>query len=113
MNVFFNIGPILAGVGVLGLAVSFGAQSMVKDMIAGFFILLEDQFRVGDVVAIAGVSGIVERITLRIVVLRDLEGVVHVIPNGDVGVVSNKTRSWARVVLDVGVAYGGKRQQRD
>ena len=100
-----NLGPLLAGAGVVGLAISFGAQSLVKDVISGLFILFENQFGVGDVVRIEGVSGMVERMTLRVVVLRDVEGVVHIVPNGEIKKVSNLTRSWARVVLDVGVAY--------
>src|SRR3712207_2662099 len=99
-NVFINIAPILAGAGILGLAVSFGAQSLVRDIISGFFILLEDQFAVGDVIEVAGKSGVVEEITLRVVVLRDLEGTMHVIPNGEVKVVSNRTRGWARAIVD-------------
>jgi small conductance mechanosensitive channel len=105
-NVFIDIGPILAGAGILGLAVSFGAQSLVKDVISGFFILFENQFAIGDVIEAAGKSGVVEKMTLRVVVLRDLEGAMHVIPNGEIKVVSNKTRGWARAVVDVGVAYG-------
>lgn len=105
LNLFINIGPLLAGVGVAGLAVSFGAQSLVKDVISGFFILLENQFGVGDIVEINGKSGVVERISMRVVALRDVEGVLHVIPNGSITMVSNKTRGWARVVLDVGVGY--------
>lgn len=104
-NVFINIAPILAGAGILGLAVSFGAQSLVRDIISGFFILLEDQFAVGDVIEVAGKSGVVEEITLRVVVLRDLEGTMHVIPNGEVKVVSNRTRGWARAIVDIGIPY--------
>jgi small conductance mechanosensitive channel len=104
-NVFINIGPILAGAGILGLAISFGAQSLVRDIISGFFILLENQFAVGDVIEAAGKSGVVERMTMRVVVLRDLEGTMHVIPNGELKVVSNKTRDWARAVVDVTVPY--------
>ncbi len=100
-----NLGPLLAGAGVIGLAVSFGAQSLVKDVISGLFILIENQFGVGDVIRIEGVSGAVERMTLRVVVLRDVEGVVHIVPNGQITKVSNLTRSWSRVVLDIGVAY--------
>jgi small conductance mechanosensitive channel len=100
-----QLGPLLAGAGVVGLAVSFGAQSLVKDVISGLFILLENQFGVGDVVRLEGVSGAVERMTLRVVVLRDVYGVVHVVPNGEIKKVSNLTRGWARVVLDVSVAY--------
>ncbi len=100
-----ELGPLLAGAGVVGLAVSFGAQSLVKDVISGLFILFENQFGVGDVIRIEGVSGSVEQMTLRIVVLRDAHGVVHIVPNGQISKVSNLTRSWARVVLEVGVAY--------
>lgn len=112
MTVFMVLGavgvqlaPLLAGAGVVGLAVSFGAQSLVKDVISGLFMLFENQFGVGDVIRIEGVSGAVEKMTLRVVVLRDIHGVVHIVPNGQITKVSNLTRSWARVVLDVGVAY--------
>jgi small conductance mechanosensitive channel len=106
LNLFMPIGPILAGAGVLGLAISFGAQSLVKDVIAGFFVLLENQFAVGDIIQAGSKSGVVEKMNLRIVQLRDLEGVLHTIPNGDIGVVSNMTRAWSRAVVDIGVAYG-------
>jgi small conductance mechanosensitive channel len=104
-NVFIDIGPILAGAGILGLAVSFGAQSLVKDVISGFFILFENQFAIGDVIEVAGKSGLVEKMTLRVVQLRDGEGIMHVVPNGEIKVVSNKTRGWSRAVVDVGVPY--------
>jgi small conductance mechanosensitive channel len=104
-NVFINIAPILAGAGILGLAISFGAQSLVRDIISGFFILLENQFAVGDVIDAAGKSGVVEQMTMRVVVLRDLEGTMHVIPNGEIKVVSNKTRGWARAVVDIAIPY--------
>jgi small conductance mechanosensitive channel len=104
-NVFINIAPILAGAGILGLAISFGAQSLVRDIISGFFILLENQFAVGDVIEAAGKSGVVEAMTMRVVVLRDLEGTMHVIPNGEMKVVSNRTRGWARAVVDISVPY--------
>ncbi len=103
-NVFIDIGPILAGAGILGLAVSFGAQSLVKDIISGFFILFENQFGIGDVIEVAGKSGTVEKMTLRVVVLRDVYGVMHVVPNGEIKVVSNKTRGWSRAVVDVSVS---------
>ncbi len=106
LNVFIDIGPILAGAGILGLAVSFGAQSLVKDVISGFFYLMEGQFAVGDVIEVAGKSGVVERMTLRMVVLRDVNGAVHMVPNGQITTVSNMTRKWGRAVVDVGVAYG-------
>ena len=105
IDVFMDIGPILAGFGILGLAVSFGAQSLVKDIISGFFILLEDQFAVGDVISVAGTSGVVEKMTLRVVMLRDMKGTVHVVPNSEIKVVSNMTRGWSRAVIDVAVAY--------
>jgi moderate conductance mechanosensitive channel len=104
-NVFIDIGPILAGAGILGLAVSFGAQSLVKDVISGFFILFENQFAIGDVIEIAGKSGVVEKMTLRVAVLRDGEGIMHVVPNSEIKVVSNKTRGWSRAVVDVGIGY--------
>ena len=106
LNLFIDIGPLLAGAGILGLAFSFGAQSLVKDVIAGFFMLVENQFAVGDIIEAAGKSGTVERMSLRVVTLRDLHGVVHIIPNGQVGVVSNLTRGWARAVVEIGVGYG-------
>jgi moderate conductance mechanosensitive channel len=104
-NIFIDIGPILAGAGILGLAVSFGAQSLVKDVISGFFILFENQFAIGDVIEAGGKSGVVEKMTLRVVVLRDLQGTMHVIPNSEIKVVSNMTRGWSRAVVDVGVPY--------
>ena len=101
-----DIFPITAVAGVAGLAISFGAQSLVKDLITGVFILIENQFAVGDVIEVAGKSGTVERMTLRVVMLRDIEGVVHIIPNGQITTVSNRTRGWSRAVVDVGIAYG-------
>jgi small conductance mechanosensitive channel len=100
-----DLGPLLAGAGVVGLAFSFGAQSLVKDIISGLFILVENQYGVGDVVRIADVSGAVERMTLRVVVLRDTHGAVHIIPNGEIKRVTNLTRSWSRAVIDVKVDY--------
>jgi len=100
-----DIGPIIAGAGIIGLAVGFGAQSLVKDMINGFFILMEDQYRVGDVVSIAGIGGAVEQMSLRTTVLRDLEGKVHYIPNGSISTSTNMTKEWSRALLDIGVAY--------
>jgi len=100
-----DIGPILASFGILGLAFSFGAQTLVKDVISGTFMLMEGQFAIGDVVRVADVSGMVEKITLRTTVLRDNEGVVHIIPNGSITRVSNMTKSWSRAVLDISVAY--------
>jgi small conductance mechanosensitive channel len=100
-----RIGPILASVGIVGLAVGFGAQSLVKDIINGFFLLLENQYRVGDVVRTAGVAGRVETINLRVTTLRDLKGIVHVIPNGKIETLSNFTKHYSRAVLDIRVAY--------
>jgi small conductance mechanosensitive channel len=100
-----SIAPILATAGVLGIAVGFGAQSLVKDYFTGLFLLLEDQVRVGDVVEVAGKSGLVEEITLRYIRLRDYEGSVHTIPNGIVDTVSNRSRGFAYAVIDIGIAY--------
>ncbi|MGQ9776385.1 MAG: mechanosensitive ion channel family protein [Thermodesulfobacteriota bacterium] len=100
-----QLGPLLATAGVGALAIGFGAQSLVRDVISGFFIILENQYRIGDVIQIAGVSGIVESLSLRRTVLRDLEGRVHTIPNGEIKIVSNLSKEWARTVLDIGVSY--------
>jgi len=100
-----DIGPILAGVGIAGLAIGFGAQTLVKDILAGVFVLVENQYHVGDVVRAAGVAGLVEKITLRATTLRDLDGRVHVIPNGAIEVATNMTKQYSRYVLDIGVAY--------
>lgn len=99
------IGPLIAGAGVAGIAIGFGAQSLVKDMITGFFIIFENQIRIGDVVSIAGMAGIVEAINLRTTRLRDLEGRVHIIPNGTIAVATNFTREWSRALVEIGVAY--------
>jgi small conductance mechanosensitive channel len=101
----FNIGPVLASAGIVGLAVGFGAQSLVKDVISGFFILFEDQFGIGDVVKIGEFTGVVERMTLRATVLRNLEGQVYVVPNGNIQNVIVMTKEWARAVLDVTVPH--------
>ncbi len=100
-----EIGPIIAAAGIVGLAVGFGAQSLVKDIISGFFILLEDQIRVGDVVLIAGKGGVVEKINLRTVVIRDLAGNVHYVPSGTIDVVTNMTKDYSRYVFEIGAAY--------
>lgn len=97
--------PLLAVGSAVGVAVGFGAQDLVKDVISGFFILAEDQYHIGDVVKVAGVSGAVVDIRPRVTVLRDLDGNVHYIPNGEISVASNLTQEYAQVVLDVGVAY--------
>src|SRR5438552_7667950 len=101
----FSVGPFLASAGIAGLAVGFGAQSLVKDVISGFFILFEDQFGIGDVVKIGDFSGVVEQMTLRATVLRNLEGQVHVVPNGNISHVTVMTKEWARAVLDITVPY--------
>lgn len=100
-----DITPILATAGVLGLAVGFGAQHVVRDILAGFFILLEDQIRVGDVVQIADKGGLVEHVNLRMTILRDLAGNVHYVRNGEITVVTNMTKEYSRYVFDIGVAY--------
>lgn len=100
------IAPILASFGIAGIAIGFGAQYLIRDLIAGMFILLENQYRVGDVARVADISGLVEEITLRKTVLRDLDGIVHHVPNGEIRVASNFTRHFARVNLNVSVAYG-------
>jgi small conductance mechanosensitive channel len=101
-----DIGPAVAGLGVVGIAVGFGAQSLVKDYLNGALILIENQFGKGDVIRAAGVAGAVEDFTLRRTTLRDLDGVVHTIPNGEIRVASNLTRVWSRINQDVTVAYG-------
>ena len=100
-----NIGPILATAGVVGIAVGFGAQQVVKDIIQGFFILLDDQIRVGDWVEIAGKGGLVENVNLRMITLRDLAGNVHFVRNGEITVVTNMTKEYSRYIFDIGVAY--------
>jgi small conductance mechanosensitive channel len=101
----FNISPLLASAGVLGLAVSFGSQSLVRDYVTGFFLQLEHQFALGDVIRIGGVEGTVENISLRLVYLRDSSGALHIIPNGQIAQVTNLTRSWGRVAVDIEVAW--------
>jgi small-conductance mechanosensitive channel len=101
-----DITPIIAGAGVVGLAVGFGAQSLIKDVIGGFFIILEGQFAVGDVIKTGEISGQVERLNLRVTVLRDVNsGAVHFIPNSELKVVSNLTKEWSQVALNIGVTY--------
>lgn len=100
-----DVGPILAGAGVVGLAVGFGAQNLVRDLVSGFFIILENHIRVGDVAVLNGTAGLVEKISFRTVVLRDLSGIVHVFPNGTIATLSNVTKDWSAYVIDVGVAY--------
>lgn len=101
-----NITPALAGLGVAGIAIGFGAQSLVKDIFSGLLILLENQYGVGDVVKIAGITGLVEEVSLRRTVLRDLDGIVHSISNGEIKTASNFTKEWSRVNLNIAVGYG-------
>jgi moderate conductance mechanosensitive channel len=101
-----DIGPAVAGLGIVGVALGFGAQSLVKDYLNGSLILIENQFSVGDVIRVAGVSGTVEDFSLRRTTVRDLDGVVHTVPNGEIQVASNLTRVWSRIHQDVTVAYG-------
>jgi moderate conductance mechanosensitive channel len=100
-----NIGPIIAGAGILGLAIGFGAQELVRDFIAGFFMILENQVRTGDVAIINGTAGSVEKIELRTITLRDLSGTTHIFQNGKINSISNMTKDWSAVVFDIGVAY--------
>jgi len=100
-----NIEPLLASAGIAGLAIGFGAQTLVKDVINGFFILIEDQFEVGDTIRAAGVTGAVEEITMRRTTLRDSDGTLHIVPNGAIQIVSNMTRDWSQVTLHVAADY--------
>ncbi|HHS50924.1 MAG TPA: mechanosensitive ion channel family protein [candidate division Zixibacteria bacterium] len=100
-----NITPLLTGAGIVGLAVGFGAQNIVRDFFSGFLILLENQYRVGDVIQIADRAGLVESINLRTTSIRNLEGVLHIIPNGEIKAVDNYTFSESRQVIDVGISY--------
>ncbi len=100
-----EVGPLLASAGIVGLAIGFGAQNLVRDVISGFFIILENQIRVGDVAVINGTGGLVEAINFRTTVLRDLAGIVHFFPNGTITTLSNMTTEWSAYVFDIGVAY--------
>ncbi len=100
-----DVGPLLAGAGIIGLAVGFGAQELVRDVISGFFIIVENQIREGDVVNINGFGGVVEKIHIRTIILRDYAGAVHVIQNGKINSLSNMTKQWSAMVFDIGVAY--------
>ncbi|MFA5297214.1 MAG: mechanosensitive ion channel family protein [Lutibacter sp.] len=99
------IGPILAAAGIVGLAFGFGGQYLIRDIISGLFIILENQYRIGDVVKFENLGGVVEKISLRMTTLRDLDGTVHHIPHGEIKEVSNYAKDFARVNLDIGVAY--------
>jgi small-conductance mechanosensitive channel len=100
-----NIAPLLAGAGIVGLAIGFGAQELVRDVISGFFMILENQIRVGDIVNINGTGGLVEKIEVRTITLRDFAGVVHIFQNGKINALSNMTKEWSAIVFDIGVAY--------
>jgi len=100
-----QLGPLLATAGIGAVALGFGAQNLVKDVISGFFIILEDQYRIGDAIDVAGASGLVESVSLRKTVLRDLNGSVHTIPNGEIKVVTNLSKEWSRAVVDIGISY--------
>jgi small conductance mechanosensitive channel len=102
---FVDIRPLLASVGVAGLAFSLGAQTLIKDLIGGALVLIENQYGIGDVIQVQDVSGAVERLTLRTTWVRDISGELHIVPNGEVRIVSNVTRGWSRALVDVGVAY--------
>ena len=99
------IGPILAGAGIVGLAVGFGGQYLIRDLITGFFMILENQYRIGDVVSLDNTTGLVEDISLRMTTLRDMNGTVHHVPHGDIKRVSNQSKDFARINLNIGVAY--------
>jgi small conductance mechanosensitive channel len=105
-QVDISLGPLLAGAGILGVALGFGAQNVVRDVLAGIFVLVEDQYGIGDVIDVGRASGSVEGISLRVTKLRDVEGTLWFVPNGLVNEVGNLTQRWARVILDIGVAYG-------
>lgn len=105
------IAPILAGAGIVGLAVGFGGQYLIRDIITGFFIILENQYRIGDVVAIGDSGGMVEEISLRMTTLRDLDGTVHHIPHGEIKKVSNLSKDFARVNLNIGIGYNSNLDQ--
>jgi moderate conductance mechanosensitive channel len=100
-----DVVPILTGAGIAGLAIGFGAQNLVRDVISGFFLILEDQVRVGDIARINGVNGVIEHVNLRTIVLRDGEGAVHVFPNGTVTSLANLSKQFANAVVDLRVAY--------
>ena len=106
-----DITPVLAGAGILGLAVGFGAQTLVRDVISGFFLIIEDQVRVGDVAVVNGTGGLVEQINLRTIVLRDFEGIVHMFPNGEIKTLANRTKDFAFYVIDLPIEYGADPEQ--
>jgi small conductance mechanosensitive channel len=101
-----NVAPLLAGAGIVGVAVGFGGQYLIRDIITGIFVIWENQFRVGDVVTIGDATGVVESVTLRVTVLRDMNGVVHTIPNGEIKQTSNQTKGFSRINMNIGIGYG-------
>jgi small conductance mechanosensitive channel len=102
---FVDIAPLLASLGVVGLALSLGAQTLIKDLIGGMLILIENQYAIGDVIQVGDIAGSVEHFTLRVTHVRSVEGKLHVVPNGEIRIVSNITRHWSRAMVDLGVAY--------
>lgn len=100
-----DVGPLIAGAGIIGVAIGFGGQYLIRDVISGLFMILENQYRVGDSVCLNDTCGVVEEISLRVTVLRDLDGVVHHIPNGEIKLTSNKSKSFSRINLNVGISY--------
>lgn len=100
-----DIAPLIAGAGIAGLAIGFGAQELVRDVISGFFILFENQIRKGDVAIVNGTSGLVEEVGLRTIILRDMSGVVHVFQNGKINTIANMTKEWSAIIFDIGVSY--------
>lgn len=106
-----SIGPILAAAGIVGLAFGFGGQYLIRDIISGLFIIIENQYRIGDIVKFENLGGVVEKISLRMTTLRDLDGTVHHIPHGEIKEVSNYSKDFSRVNLDIGVSYGAKLEQ--
>jgi small-conductance mechanosensitive channel len=104
-EVGISLGPLIAGAGIAGIAIGFGAQSLVKDFLAGIFIVIEDQYGVGDIVDVGEAAGTIEQVTLRTTRLRDVEGALWVVPNGEIRRVGNKSQIWSRAILDIGVSY--------
>lgn len=104
-QVGINIGPLIASVGVASLALGLGAQTLVKDVIGGLFLIIEDQYHIGDVIEVGGTIGTVENMTLRVTNIRDINGYIHFIPNGEVRVVANRSRDWSRAIIEVGITY--------
>ena len=100
-----DIAPIIASAGIIGIALGFGAQSLVRDFLSGVFMIIEDQFGVGDVIDVGEATGTVEAVSLRVTRLRSLDGTVWYVPNGEIARVGNKSQNWSRALVDVGVAY--------